>query len=107
MTPSLVFLKWGGSLITDKSRPHTPRLEVLARLAQETAAALVQDPGLRLVLGHGSGSFGHVPARRYGTRSGVYTPEEWRGFTEVWKEAAALDRLVLDALHAAGLPALA
>ena len=106
MSASLVFLKWGGSLITDKNRPHTPRLEVLTRLAQETAAALAHNPGLRLVLGHGSGSFGHIPARRYGTRAGVGTPEQWRGFAEVWQEAAALDHLVLDALRAAGLPVL-
>mgnify|MGYP000518499152 CR=1 FL=1 len=33
----LVFLKLGGSLITDKTRPRTPRPESLARLAGEIA----------------------------------------------------------------------
>ena len=33
----LVFLKLGGSLITDKDRPRTPRPDVLARLAASTA----------------------------------------------------------------------
>ncbi len=102
----LKFLKLGGSLITDKTRPHTPRPETLARLAHEIAAAQAADPGLRLVLGHGSGSFGHVPARRYGTRQGVHSAADWRGFVDVWSEAAALNRLVMDALAAAGLPAL-
>ena len=32
---SYTFLKLGGSLITEKSRPRTPRLEALARLSQE------------------------------------------------------------------------
>jgi isopentenyl phosphate kinase len=59
------------------------------------------------VLGHGSGSFGHGPARRWGTRAGVRSPEEWLGFAEVWRAAQALNRLVLDALSAAGLPAIA
>jgi isopentenyl phosphate kinase len=102
----LQFLKLGGSLITDKARPHTARMEMLARLAGEIASARQDDPGLQLILGHGSGSFGHVPAHRYGTRQGVHTPQEWMGFVEVWREAIALNRLVMDALEAAGLPAI-
>jgi isopentenyl phosphate kinase len=103
----LTFLKLGGSLITDKTQARTPRLEVLKRLAQEIADARQAVPGLRLLLGHGSGSFGHVPARKYATRQGVHTPQEWAGFIEVWREAAALNRLVMDALAGAGLPAIA
>jgi isopentenyl phosphate kinase len=102
----LQFLKLGGSLITDKARPHTVRPQVLARLAGEIASARQGDAGLKLILGHGSGSFGHVPARRYGTRQGVHTSQEWMGFVEVWREAIALNRLVMDALESAGLPAI-
>lgn len=102
----LTFLKLGGSLITDKTHPHTPRLGVLARLAEEIAAARRTQPGFRLLLGHGSGSFGHVPAKKYDTRQGVHTPQEWLGFVEVWREAAALNHLVMDALSAAEVPAL-
>jgi isopentenyl phosphate kinase len=104
---SLYFLKLGGSLITEKTRPHTPRLGVLDRIALEIARVMEFNPHLHVLLGHGSGSFGHVPARRYATRQGVSTPEEWRGFAEVWREAAALNRLVVDALLRAGLPVVA
>ena len=104
---SLQFLKLGGSLITDKQRAHTARPEVLKRLAVEISAAFVQNPDLNLLLGHGSGSFGHVPAKEYDTRQGVKTEHEWRGFTEVWFEASDLNRLVIQALHAEGLPAIA
>jgi isopentenyl phosphate kinase len=103
---NLQFLKLGGSLITDKARPHTPRLEVIDRLAGEVAEARRQNPDLRLVLGHGSGSFGHVPAKKYGTRQGVHSAQGWEGFAEVWQEAAALNRLFMDALHRAGLAAI-
>jgi isopentenyl phosphate kinase len=102
----LTLLKLGGSLITEKTRPHTPRLEVLARLAGEIASARQTQPGLRLLLGHGSGSFGHVPAHKYGTRQGVHTPAEWQGFVEVCSEAAALHHLVMEALASAGVPAV-
>lgn len=102
----LVFLKLGGSLITDKATPHTANHAAIADLAAQTRAALDDHPSLQLLLGHGSGSFGHVPARRFGTRRGVSTPEEWRGFAEVWLQATDLNRILVSALHAAGLPAV-
>jgi isopentenyl phosphate kinase len=104
--PELHFLKLGGSLITDKNQAHLHRPETLARLAKEIAAARAQNPDLKLVLGHGSGSFGHVVAKKFGTRQGVRSAHEWQGFAEVWWEAIALNRLVMDALHEAGLPAI-
>ncbi len=107
MSRELVFLKLGGSLITDKSQPHSARLDVLDRLAKEIAAALSDERDLQIVLGHGSGSFGHFPANKYKTRQGVNTAEEWDGFVEVWREAADLNHLVLEALAHAKLPALA
>ena len=107
MSRTPIFLKLGGSLITDKSQAHTARMEVLARLAKEIATALREQSNLRLVLGHGSGSFGHVPAKKYGTRHGVHTEAGWQGFNKVWYEPNSLNRIVSEALHAAGLPALA
>jgi isopentenyl phosphate kinase len=62
---------------------------------------------MRLLLGHGSGSFGHVPAQRYDTRAGVHSPREWIGYANVWLEARALDQIVIEALNRAGLPAIA
>src|SRR2546425_496567 len=102
--PSSVFLKLGGSLITDKATPRTPRLDALARLMNEIAQARETKPELRLVLGHGSGSFGHSEAHKYGTRAGVRTNAEWQGFAEVQAAASQLNRLVAEAARAAGLP---
>jgi isopentenyl phosphate kinase len=102
----LLFLKLGGSLITDKSKEQTVLPDALARLSHEIAAALAVRPDLRLVIGHGSGSFGHTEGKKYGTRGGVRTPEQWRGFADVAHVAAKLNRYVLDALRQAGVPAL-
>lgn len=101
----LVFLKLGGSLITDKRVAETPRLDVIERLAKEIAAARRADPSLRLVIGHGSGSFGHVYGRRYGTREGVYDAAGWYGFAATSDAAARLNRIVTAALLAAEIPA--
>jgi isopentenyl phosphate kinase len=117
----LVFLKLGGSLITDKTQPYTPLLDVMDDLALQIKTALQTHPNLRLVLGHGAGSFGHVPASEYHTRDGLppkSTPlihrerdetEEnyWKGFAEVWYQASSLNRYVMKALHNAGVRAIA
>ena len=103
---ALVFLKLGGSLITDKSRPYTARPRKIASLASEIADALQGNPELQLVLGHGSGSFGHEAANRYQTRQGVIGSDAWHGFAEVWYQASELNRRVVDSLRQEGLPAV-
>lgn len=102
----LLFLKLGGSLLTDKTQPKAVRYDVLHRLADEIAAAQAERPAMRLLIGHGSGSFGHVTAGRYQTRRGVATPEQWAGYAETARVAAELNRQVVGALGEAGAPAL-
>lgn len=102
----LTFLKLGGSLLTDKTRPEAIRADVLARVATEIAVAKRAHPALQLVLGHGSGSYGHVAAAKYGTRHGVADLEQWAGFAEVSDAAARLNRLVVGELLNAGVPAI-
>ncbi|BCX05439.1 MAG: uridylate kinase [Candidatus Roseilinea sp.] len=104
----MIFLKLGGSLITDKTQANTPRLDVIHRLAKEIRdwrLEMVRHPS-PILLGHGSGSFGHAAAKRYGTRAGVHDAAGWRGFAEVSVAAARLNRIVADALHEAGVPVI-
>lgn len=98
----LVFLKLGGSLITDKRRYETPRPAVIARAAKEIRAALQAKPDLQLLLGHGSGSFGHFLADRYKVQQGNL--EDWQGYAETGAAAQRLNRLVTDALLSEGVP---
>ena len=101
----LILLKLGGSLITDKAISYTPRFDKLAELAAQIAEALRTIPNLSIVLGHGSGSFGHTAAKLHHTRDGVTRAGAagprpyWLGFAEVWFQAAQLNRFVMDALH--------
>jgi isopentenyl phosphate kinase len=117
----LVFLKLGGSLITDKTQPYTPQLDVMNDLVLQIRTALQTQPELNLVLGHGAGSFGHVPASEYKTRDGLpprATPlahrgrdeneeDYWKGFAEVWYQASSLNRFVMKALHTTGVSTIA
>ena len=115
----LVFLKFGGSLITDKTQPYTPLLDRMDDIALQIATTLQTQPNLRLVIGHGAGSFGHVAASEYKTRAGYPRPsplmhrerdetEEnyWKGFAEVWYQASSLNRYVMKALHKANVRAI-
>ncbi len=101
-----IFLKLGGSLLTDKTGFEQVREDVLNRVAAEIASARLERPNLRLVLGHGSGSFGHVHASKHGTRQGVNTVEEWQGFAIVSDSALRLNRIVVHALLDKGVPAV-
>lgn len=116
----LVFIKLGGSLITDKTKPYTPLLDMMDDLAHQITSTLQTQPDLHLVIGHGAGSFGHVAASEYKTRDGYpkasplahrerdLTEENyWRGFAEVWYQASTLNRYVMESLHKAGLRAIA
>ena len=94
---SMLLVKLGGSVITDKARLRTPRRAAIARLTRELAG-LADD----LVLVHGAGSFGHILARRYGL-NGPASPRKARGAAIVQRDVRALDGLVLDGLLEAGL----
>jgi isopentenyl phosphate kinase len=99
----LIFLKLGGSLITDKNKSRTAQTAVLSQLADEIAAYRAKFPEVKLLIGHGSGSFGHHTARKYGTKQGVKTADDWKGFWEVWSDARELHLLVLQMLKSSGL----
>jgi isopentenyl phosphate kinase len=101
------FVKLGGSVITDKSGREAADLPLIARLAAEIAQARAARPALRLILGHGSGSFGHPYAARYGVHRGVPPGGSYEGLARTAAAALRLNRIVVDALLDAGVPALA
>lgn len=99
--PEVVLVKLGGSLLTDKEQPRTAHLEVIHRLAAELAAARREIPQ-RIVLGHGSGSFGHERAARYALAGGLRNAEQLPGIPATQAAAARLHRMVFRALEEAG-----
>lgn len=106
MEQKLIFIKLGGSLITDKDRTETANEALLADLLGQIEHAMQAHPGLQVLLGHGSGSYGHHAARLYGTMQGVETAEQWRGFAQVWGSARTLNQIVVQLAHRAGLPVI-
>lgn len=103
---NLVFIKLGGSLITDKDSPETARPDLIRALLGLIRSELARDPRLHILLGHGSGSFGHFAANQYHTREGVRTRLDWLGYQAVWHSARRLNQVVVEQAALAGLPVI-
>lgn len=106
MQKKVILIKLGGSVITNKEVPMKLRGDVLGRLVREIAQARQDRPDTLFIVGHGSGSFGHVPAAHYGTMDGFKDPDSRLGMAVVQDKAAQLNRLVVKAFLEVGLPAV-
>ncbi len=105
--PRIHLIKLGGSVITDKDIPMSVRTSVLKRLASEIAQAKQKMPASELFLiGHGQGSFAHLPATKYQTMKGFINEESVLGMAIVQDNAAQLNRLVVHELIRQQLPAV-
>jgi isopentenyl phosphate kinase len=102
MARPIVLLKLGGSLITDKTRPGVARHAMIRRLAIELAKAARNARGARLLIGHGSGSFGHAAATDGGLTRGIDARRRLEAISHTQARAADLHRIVLHALAEAG-----
>jgi isopentenyl phosphate kinase len=96
----LVFFKLGGSAITDKTVPATPKVAVIRDAARAIFYAREKNPDLNILLGHGSGSFGHFTAKKWGYGQ----KDNWRAYAETSASAARLNRLVADIFLAENVP---
>ncbi|WP_396612259.1 isopentenyl phosphate kinase [Haloferax sp. S1W] len=99
---SLVVLKLGGSVVTDKDEPETVDDEGLASAAD--AVASLAESG-QVVVVHGGGSFGHHHAADHGVSSDSGTHDA-RGIRAIHDAMKDLNDAVLDALADRGVAAL-
>ncbi len=99
----MIFLKLGGSAITDKTRESTARLDAIQAAARAITRALDANPSRKLLIGHGSGSFGHFAAKK----SGFGQRGNWRAYAETGVVASRLTRIVTDVFIAEGVPVVA
>ncbi len=93
-------VKWGGSLITDKTAAKpAPQRERITALAAALAAS-----GEPAVLVHGAGSFGHPLAKRFGLAQGSDgSPGQAAAVERTRQQVRTLNALVCEALAASGL----
>lgn len=91
---NLVLIKLGGSLITNKDKPFSEDLKTIKRLASEIHKAR-QKTKMLFIVGHGGGSYPHVPAKKYKTAQGILGKKSYRGIAEVQDAAARLNRIIV------------
>jgi len=101
----LILVKLGGSVITKKDKPFTARPKTILRLAKEIKSASKYFDG-KILIGHGGGSFPHVPAAKYKTHLGLINKKSVWGFAQTSKAAVDINRIVLKEFLKAGLPAV-
>lgn len=92
----LVFVKLGGSLITEKNAPYTINYQVLTRIVKELKEAIDNDHHLQLLIGHGGGSFPHPVAQAFKTAEGFIQDTSVRGFALCQNAASTLNRILVD-----------
>jgi isopentenyl phosphate kinase len=97
MEEELILMKLGGSVITEKDQPFTERMDVIKRISREIHEAR-QEKNLKLIVGHGGGSYPHVPASQFQTHKGIINEESYRGIVEVQDAAAKLNRIIVKQL---------
>jgi isopentenyl phosphate kinase len=103
MNQQLLFLKLGGSAITDKTREATARADVIQQIAREVKRARAARPALKILIGHGSGSFGHFAAKKFGFGE----RSNWRAYAETGASAVRLTRLVTEIFLVEDVPVVA
>lgn len=93
----MILIKLGGSIITNKEKPLSPKMVTINRIARYLRK--IKEP---FVIVHGGGSFGHYWSVKYGmhTKPARY---DIRGVSVVKNSMVELDRIILDIFAKNGL----
>lgn len=90
----LILVKLGGSVITDKAKPFTARVEVIRRLAKRLKSRYLSHD-TDLIIGHGAGSFAHVPAAKYQTQKGIINEIQSKDYKDsIWGLSLTADAAI-------------
>jgi isopentenyl phosphate kinase len=98
----LIIIKLGGSVITDKTKSLTARRSTILRLGREIVEGQKKYPG-KIIITHGSGSFGHPVAKKYKTHLGLINSNSLLGMVRTSEAAIKINRIVMENLLKSGL----
>jgi len=98
-----VFIKLGGSLITDKARPKHAHTQRIKALAAEISGLHKNNPEMVFFIGNGAGSYGHYAVHETKWRDKKDDPMRIAKIRQVTTE---LHYMIRDSLIEADVPAL-
>ncbi|EDR26024.1 hypothetical protein, conserved [Entamoeba dispar SAW760] len=101
--PNLIILKIGGSYLTEKNRVDGPPvLENIHVFSKCLAQFIHSHPKQPIILAHGAGSFGHVPAAKYHLAEGFHKT----GVIECEMAMQELSSVIVNSLIKEGVSAI-
>jgi isopentenyl phosphate kinase len=103
MSKPLIVIKLGGSALTDKTRIYTPKIHTIYAAAKQITKIR---KSYSLMIVHGAGSFGHIPARKYGLQNGLKDSKQLKGLTETKLKLLEWERMLDEILRAHGIPVI-
>ena len=88
----MILIKLGGSIITNKEKPLSPRISTIDKISKQLKK--IHEP---IILVHGGGSFGHYWSVKYGMHT---KPDKYslHGVSVVKNSMIQLDKIILDSL---------
>jgi isopentenyl phosphate kinase len=95
---NLILIKFGGSLISDKTKVNKARLDVINDLSRQIKKVLNENKSLSLIIATGAGGFGHPEAQKYENNL-----EKGRPFIKA--AVKKLNKIVVSSLNNAGVSA--
>ena len=105
MKKKIVFIKLGGSLITEKDKPYTAREDIIQKLAREIKNVVSANPEIQFILGTGGGSFAHYPVIKHNLKNGISDESQLIGFCETHEGTSRLNNIVIQQLLLQGVSA--
>lgn len=100
----VIFIKYGGSIITDKSCPMSV-LENVIKTLNKQVQFLSLETSFSIILGNGGGAFGHYFADKYQLFSGKIETDTFLGICKGKDGNSYLNRLVVEDLLNLGISA--
>ena len=102
---NLILIKLGGSLITDKKKDKSIKMNVLKQLCVEISEAqkIIR---AKIIIGNGGGSYSHPPSKKYNISAGYQNKKSLEGISEVQDLGSQLNRIVVREFINNGIPAI-
>ena len=100
---NILIIKIGGSYVTEKvDKDGIAQLNNIHKFCQELSEYLKEHPNKKLIIAHGGGSFGHVPAMKYK----VHEKFNSEGVIKTVMALQDLNTIIVNALLKVGIKAI-
>jgi isopentenyl phosphate kinase len=90
-------------VITNKEKPLSPNLRNIRLICRELYGALNFATGVKMILIHGGGSFGHYYAKKFGLGTTAVKSQSAEGLSRTAAAMISLHSIILDELCKAGV----